>query len=485
MSMLQQWKGRTDFLKAQAQVVGILLIAYVGNNWPQSYPRNDNHDPKMFWIMNAALGVAAVATLKHEPSTNPANANKVTLLSRAQTEEWKGWMQWAFIMYHYYRVFYVYNEIRVFVSSYVWMTGFGNFLYFDKKQDYSIDRMVSMWLRINYFPLLLSTFLSVPLELYYVVPLHTVGFFITMANCFISRQLELKFGMGYWGSRLAGVFICLLAHILFYETNMKDVLLYLGQPDSHEYHFRFQSDKYSAWLGILCGMMWKKFTEVASSWYGNGDVLNTSKSWAQRAAGVSMIAVWYMMFGSISDKFVYNPIHPYVFWIPLGGWLLIRNSSKYLCELHSTALEFFGRITLETYVLQFHLFMCQNVQHIPIVIPGSGGADANIILKTANMLLCGVVFVAVALWARKVTVTTQMTLVELMAIMRGTNTTGSSKSGNPLRSTSTVALSNSQHNGTNSASAPSEEMAHFIGNQEEGGVEMRSTKAKVARTEVV
>lgn len=45
------------------------------------------------------------------------------LLSRAQTEEWKGWMQFAFIMYHYYRAYSVYNVIRVFVSAYVWMTG--------------------------------------------------------------------------------------------------------------------------------------------------------------------------------------------------------------------------------------------------------------------------------------------------------------------------------------------------------------------------
>ena len=30
-------------------------------------------------------------------------------------------LQWAFIFYHYYRVYYVYNEIRVFVSAYVWM----------------------------------------------------------------------------------------------------------------------------------------------------------------------------------------------------------------------------------------------------------------------------------------------------------------------------------------------------------------------------
>ena len=30
-------------------------------------------------------------------------------------------MQYMFIFYHYYRVYGVYNEIRVFVSAYVWM----------------------------------------------------------------------------------------------------------------------------------------------------------------------------------------------------------------------------------------------------------------------------------------------------------------------------------------------------------------------------
>jgi hypothetical protein len=125
---------------------------------------------------------------------------------------------------------------------------------------------------------------------------------------------------------------------------------------------------------------------------------------------------WYT-FGWMTDKFMYNPAHPYIFWMPVAGFLMLRNSSKYLTEVHSTVLEFFGRITLETYVLQFHLFMCKNVQHIPIVIPGSG-PDGALWLRTANMLLCGVIFVSTALWARKVTVSTQLTVVELVAELR-------------------------------------------------------------------
>ena len=79
----------------------------------------------------------------------------------------------------------------------------------------------------------------------------------------------------------------------------------------------------------------------------------------------------------------------------------------------STFLEFLGRNTLETYVLQFHLFMNHSVQHIPVIIPGSE-SDGNIYLKTANMLLCGIVFVAVAVQARKITVSTQTSVTNVV-----------------------------------------------------------------------
>jgi N-acetylneuraminate 9-O-acetyltransferase len=75
-------------------VAVVLAIAYIGNNWKDSYPRNDNHNIPLFWFMNVALLVAGALTLQHKPGRE----GSVQLLSRSQTEEWKGWMQWAFIM---------------------------------------------------------------------------------------------------------------------------------------------------------------------------------------------------------------------------------------------------------------------------------------------------------------------------------------------------------------------------------------------------
>jgi len=414
----QEKNGLKDFSLAQCKVAVILAVAYYGNTYEPSYPRNDNHNPSMFWLVNAFLAVGTLITWtwKASSSGRSGGSPRVIMLGREQTEEWKGWMQWAFIFYHYYRVYYVYNEIRVFVSAYVWMTGFGNFLYFDKKGDFSVERFVSMILRINYFPLLLSFFLTVPLELYYVVPLHTSGFVLTMITCYVGYLLEKKIGLSYWKSRCLAVALCLLAHFLFYETSAKDFLLLF----SKEYHFRFQADKYSAWLGMASGLLWGKIGEYMQWAHGfENDQRRKLASVIQFSVGVSLIAFWYYLFGHESDKFTYNPVHPYVFVFAVIGWLMVRNCTRYLTECHSKLLEFLGRNTLETYVLQFHLFMSHNVQNIPVIIPGAD-ASGSAAIRLCNMILCGSVFLTTAVWARKVTVATQMSVVDLVKNLRGT-----------------------------------------------------------------
>ena len=48
--------------------------------------------------------------------------------------------QVLFLMYHYYDAKEVYNAIRIFIAAYVWMTGFGNFSYYWKTNDFSTGR---------------------------------------------------------------------------------------------------------------------------------------------------------------------------------------------------------------------------------------------------------------------------------------------------------------------------------------------------------
>ena len=284
-----------------------------------------------------------------------------------------------------------------------------------------------MWLRINYFPLLLSFAINVPLELYYVVPLHTAGFFVTMFTCYLAKLMEHCVSWSRTTRNVLAIAICFIVHAVFYETDLKSVLKIF----SDEYYFRFQVDKYAAVIGILSGFCWGRFKEYMNWCYGSTtEMTQTQKKcmWYQRIGGLLLIVSWYYFFGHLSDKHVYNPIHPYIFWMPVAGYLMVRNSSKYLTEIHAQALEFMGRITLETYVLQFHVFMCNEVQNIPIIIPGSGD-DGDATLRFLNMLLCGVGFVALAYWARQITVTTQNTVTELLAQLMGHARGDGSKQG--------------------------------------------------------
>lgn len=275
-----------------------------------------------------------------------------------------------------------------------------------------------MWLRINYFPILLSVVVGVEFDLFYIVPLHTTAFFITMFTCRVAKLFEDKLGWAHTKKNLAAVAACLAFHVIFYETPLVKLLeVCFG----HEIGFRFQSDKYSAALGILSGFFWDRFTKfIQWSHASESGTFSSEQNLARGGmvvVGATLIIAWWGLFGYITDKFTYNPIHPFVFWLPLAGFLMIRNSSKILCQTHSRALEFFGKITLETYVLQFHVFMNHNVQNIPVFIPGAG-ADGNGVLKLLNMLLCGACFVGLAYWARKITVTTQTSVMALVTLLQ-------------------------------------------------------------------
>jgi hypothetical protein len=81
--------------QAQCQIAVVLAFAHFGNIYEPSYPRNDNHSPPTFWLVNAFLAVGAFFTWTWKASSagRSGGSPRVIILGREQTEEWKGWMQ--------------------------------------------------------------------------------------------------------------------------------------------------------------------------------------------------------------------------------------------------------------------------------------------------------------------------------------------------------------------------------------------------------
>ena len=88
-----------------------------------------------------------------------------------------------FLLYHYYAASETYNSIRIMITCYVWMTGFGNFSFFYIKRDYSLVRVLQMLWRLNFLVAGLCLAMGNTYILYYICPLHTFFFgmvYVTM-----------------------------------------------------------------------------------------------------------------------------------------------------------------------------------------------------------------------------------------------------------------------------------------------------------------
>jgi hypothetical protein len=125
----------------------ILFYAYICEYHPPFPHANKSYDRDEFFFLTALLFVVSAYTVsKNDKSSgNKSSAREVTetngtskqhsfhgavepvnehneVLNRDQTEEWKGWMQFMFLLYHYYHAEEVYNAIRIMITCYVWMT---------------------------------------------------------------------------------------------------------------------------------------------------------------------------------------------------------------------------------------------------------------------------------------------------------------------------------------------------------------------------
>ena len=65
---------------------------------------------------------------------------------------------------------------------------------------------------------------------------------------------------------------------------------------------------------------------------------------------------WYYSYFALPKR-DYNKVHPYTSFIPIFLYLVFRNLTEKLRKFHLHGFAWCGKITLETYILQFHVWM--------------------------------------------------------------------------------------------------------------------------------
>ena len=470
-----------------AELGAILFYVWVCEKAPAVKHGERFSDSLLFWGLWCLFVIWSLYNIVE----NKGGIKSSTLLNRDQSEEWKGWMQYLFLAYHYFHESSVYNAIRLFVSCYVWMTGFGNFSFFYTKADFGVVRMLQMIWRLNFLVFWLCLMFGNTFILYYINPLHTFYFLTT----FFVMRIGYSYNTDKWKIR-SKLFIWAIIVFLVWEIPVVFnflwgfVLSTESNPGAksgtlHEWHFRSSLDHWSAVFGMIFALNYP----AAAAWLdrvegkpvksngaggrvggskqgkhsvpreidknidsedgvsveGEGQSLlegggtsgtsldqesslnptatidssssaisTTSSTTSTSDTGLSAVTSSYssaskrvvlapLLLGTVlyfvyvyqNDKRTYNSLHPYYFWIPLLTYVLVRNWNPSLRMHHSASLARMGKITLETYLMQHHIWLAKDAKALYVVIPNA---------PFLNLCVTSVTYVFVALRLFRITV---------------------------------------------------------------------------------
>ena len=359
----------------------------------------------------AIIGVLSIRKSKapHFPRKlpSPTKAVEQDFLSRDQTDEWKGWMQILILVYHYTggsRILPIYEIIRLLVASYLYLTGFGHAIFFARKADYSMRRSASVLLRLNLLSILLPYVMNTDYLFYYFAPLTSFWYTITFLTMYIGHQRNhsLSFIIGK-------VFVsAALVNAIIRSSRIFEGLFSMLEQccaihwNLREWQFRLQLDSWVVFMGVLSGILFIRITEALKS--NSTDLFSIYlRRYFPRVRVVALLTAlasplaFYLFARHTANKYDYNAYVPYLSTVPILSFVILRNFTPSLRNFYSSAFAWVGKISLETFTLQFHIWLAADTKGLLStgILNRWGGRHAEfVVLSIIFLWMCKHVSVA-------------------------------------------------------------------------------------------
>jgi len=325
------------------------------------------------------------------------------LLNRDQTDEWKGWMQLVILMYHMTgasQIIPLYMHIRVLVSSYLFLTGYGHFCFFWNGGNPSFVRLCQVLFRMNFMTVLICLCMNRPYQSYYFVPLVSFWYLVVYVVLALpprasTASLDTK-SMAY--CYILVKFICLFVAItVLYMSEVLFENIFLMRPwkalfvtskdNIHEWWFRWALDRYSICFGMLFAFVYcfaQRHNLVDES-------SRRCNLWSSpRAAAVAFLSLLgitgYTAFTfTCRNKLECNGVHSYIVFIPIMSFVLLRNVFGAVRMRYSSFFAWFGRISLELFIGQYHIWLAADTHGLLVLVPNYPVLN---VMVTSYILVC-------------------------------------------------------------------------------------------------
>lgn len=328
-----------------------------------------------FLMACSTVGIAGLLSIRksnNQVSRDSGDSPDQLFLSRDQTEEWKGWMQFIILIYHYThgsKTLWIYEIVRLLIASYLFMTGFGHAMFFLKTGDYSLERVAKVLARLNLLSLILPYMMRTDYLFYYFGSLVTFWFLVIYFTLKVGRgrnsNLWFLFGKIILSAALVTCFTMIPGVLEFCSSVLSKTCAVSWNVK--EWRFRTSLDLYVVYMGMVIAGLTARRSQLKSGIVQPTTLIDRAVQLSITYQGsfkiitvilsLTLLPGFWVFTRRSPNKEDYNWWQPYISFIPILCFVTLRNCHRLLRNYHSTIFAWLGRCSLETYILQYHIWL--------------------------------------------------------------------------------------------------------------------------------
>lgn len=427
-------------------VLAILIYCHITDRRHEYLRLERHYDSAKFLATCYLFWVASLVSWRNDSQPagqvsksgrEPAVQNDKGFLSREQSNEWKGWMQCLILIYHFNyasQTLWVYKLIRLLVSAYIFLSGYGHTMYLLRTEDFSFRRVAATLFRLNFLSAILPYMMGTTYNFYYFAPIITFWYLVVYATLRVFKRYNqdpLKLMVKLMLAAVVTYLVIFIPQPLQLASTISRVV-FKSQWDSKEVSFRLRIDRYIVYFGMMTASIVHRMSVLRANsaipeWsqlvdprVGESSLIDPvlaiiefpdalSKPIKPLACGCAFLFILCFTTvtqTAIGNKEMYNQVHPLTSWVPIVSFLILRNSHRRLRNAHMVLPAAFGGISLELYVLQYHIWLGGDATaKLGMGLGDRFGSRSWLAVpnKYLEPLLIGGMFICVSVYARYAT----------------------------------------------------------------------------------